>query len=49
MVGLGPQPGHIRRIIGIKLERPRDDTAPLFGEYQRIALDEIRDDMPRGA
>jgi len=46
---LGPRPWQIRRIIDIKLERSRDDRAPLLGESKRIVLDEIRDDMPRAA
>ena len=49
MVVLSPRPGQIRRIIDLKLERPRDDTAPLFCEYTRIVLAEIRDDMRRAA
>ncbi len=47
VVVLTPRPGRVRRLIDIKLDRPRDETSGLFGEYKRVVLDEIREDMRR--
>ena len=49
VVVLTPRPGRIQRIIDIKLERPREETSAIFGEYKHLVLDEIREDMRRVA
>ena len=49
VVILTPRPGRVRRLLDVKLERPRDETSAEFAEYKRLVLDEIRDDMRRVA
>ncbi len=49
VVVLTPRPGRVRRVLDVKLERPRDETGAEFAEYKRAVLDEIRDDMRRVA
>jgi len=49
VVVLSPRPGRVRQIIDVKMERPRDETSPRFGEHKRLILDEIREDLQRVA